>query len=174
VLGRENTKWTAVGYIVNSASPSPLYPLYRFYAETNIATPPIALFGLFAVQVNQLFNGQVTSMSYIMDGVVHLRLRAYDTTGTWINNAYQPYTNAMNTLLLAPANDEAQIYMFSNTVPAAVELELGVLEDGARNRAESLSVNPAAQANYLAQQAGRVHLFRQRVTIPNVDPTAYQ
>ena len=31
-----------------------------------------------------------------------------------------------------------------------------------------------AQSNYLAQQAGKVHLFRQRVAIPNVDPSAYR
>ena len=66
------------------------------------------------------------------------------------------------------------MYMFSNAVPASVELELGVLEDRPLARAESLSQNYTAQTNYLAQQAGAVHLFRQRVTIPNVDPTAYQ
>jgi hypothetical protein len=30
------------------------------------------------------------------------------------------------------------------------------------------------QLEYLKKQSGTVHLFRQRVTIPNVDPTAYQ
>ena len=40
VLGKDNTKWTGTGYIVNSSSSSPLYPLYRFYAETNIDANP--------------------------------------------------------------------------------------------------------------------------------------
>jgi len=31
-----------------------------------------------------------------------------------------------------------------------------------------------AQLTYLQNQSGHVHLFRQRVTVPNVDPTAYQ
>jgi len=32
---------------------------------------------------------------------------------------------------------------------------------------------PLARSNYLAQRVGQVHLFRQRVSIPNVDPSAY-
>ena len=51
---------------------------------------------------------------------------------------------------------------------------MGVLEDRTLQRAESLSASPAAEDKYLAQQAGAVHIFRQRVSIPNVDPSAYQ
>jgi hypothetical protein len=64
--------------------------------------------------------------------------------------------------------------MFSNTVPASVEVEMGVLEDATLAHAESLSQNYNAETNFLAGQAGTVHLFRQRVTIPNFDSTAYQ
>ena len=64
---------------------------------------------------------------------------------------------------------EANLYMFSNTVPAAVEVQIGVLEDRIRQRAESI-LNVNARSNYLAQQAGAVHLFRQRVTIPDFQP----
>jgi hypothetical protein len=69
--------------------------------------------------------------------------------------------------------------MCSNTLPASVEIQLGVLEDRTLQRATSLSTNSpgsgflSPQLNYMAQQAGKVHLFRQRVTIPNCDPTAY-
>jgi hypothetical protein len=178
VLGRNNTTWTGTGYIVNTASTSPLYPLYRFYAETNITCSPAVLSGLFFTEIQ---NAQWTNMSHLVDGVVGLTVRAYDPNGNWINNYYQPYTNALNTAFLYPPMSgigngygEAQLYMFSNAVPASVELELGVLEDRPLAHAESLPLNSTAQLNYLAQQAGAVHLFRQRVTIPNVDPTAYQ
>jgi type II secretory pathway component PulJ len=171
VLGRNNTTWTGTGYIVNTASDNPLYPLYRFYAETNTVNSPQVLFQQFA---SYIFNGQWTNMSHLVDGVVHLTVRAYDANGNWINNYYQPYTNALNTYFLPTAYGEQQLYMFSNAVPASVELELGVLEDRPLAHAESLPDNSAVQTNYLAQQAGAVHLFRQRVTIPNVDPTAYQ
>jgi hypothetical protein len=64
--------------------------------------------------------------------------------------------------------------MFSNTLPASVEIEMGVLEDRSLRRAESLSGSHSALTNYLAGCAGQVHVFRQRVSIPNVDPSAYQ
>ncbi len=172
VLGRENTKWTATGYIVDTTSSSPLYPLYRFYAETNTAYSPQLLVQQFA---NYVFFAQWTNMSHLIDGVVHLTVRAYDTNGTWINNYSQPYTNALNTYFLSTAYGEPQIYMYSNTVPASVELELGVLEDRVLARAESLPTSPVdRRTSYLQGQSGALHLFRQRVTIPNADPTAYQ
>jgi hypothetical protein len=64
--------------------------------------------------------------------------------------------------------------MFSNTLPASVEIEMGVLEDRALQRAESLSGSFLAQSNYLAGSASQVHIFRQRVSISKVDPAAYQ
>ena len=55
-----------------------------------------------------------------------------------------------------------------------------LLEDRTLARAESLPNNaPAVPPNdrqtiYLQGQSGVVHLFRQRVSIPNVDRSAYQ
>jgi hypothetical protein len=54
-----------------------------------------------------------------------------------------------------------------------VDFELGILEQSAYDRYKSLPVYNA-QTNYLAHQAGHVHLFRQRVSVRNVDPAAYQ
>jgi len=166
VLGRNNDKWTATGYIVDSGSTSPLYPLYRFYGETNVANSPWSLYYNFKTT-------QYTNMSHLMDGVVHLTVHAYDTNGTWISKSIYNYTNAVNTYFLSTAYGEPQLYMYSNTVPASVELELGVLEDRILARAESRPTT-ALQAQYLADKSGNVHIFRQHVSIPNVDPTAYQ
>ena len=66
------------------------------------------------------------------------------------------------------------MYMCSNTLPAAVEIQMGVLEDRILQRASSMPMGSVVQINYLAQQAGKLHLFRQRVNIPNVDPNGYQ
>jgi hypothetical protein len=66
------------------------------------------------------------------------------------------------------------LYEFwSNAVPAFVELEIGILEDRAWERFKSLS-DAASQYRYISNQAGRVHLFRQRISIRNVDPLAYR
>jgi hypothetical protein len=185
MLGRENTKWIGIGYVVDNTNASNLYPLYRFYAETNIQADPLSLFANF---FNAVKFSEWTNMSHVIDGVVQLTVRAQDLQGRPINDYYQPYTNALNTQFLSPTTvppaspgyGEAQIYMYSNTVPASVELELGVMEDAAIARAESLPNNAPglppndARTQFLEKQSGRVHLFRQRVTIPNVDPTAYQ
>ena len=182
VLGRQNANWTGAGYIVNSGSTNSLYPLYRFYAQTNVAGNPLTLFYAFETQI---FNGQWTNLSHVLDGVVHLTLRAYDTNGVWLTNSYglgRPLT-VRNTWFSPPQWGEVGFTFFSNSVPASVEVQLGVLEDRAIARAASLGIagyspSPSApttaQWQYLQNQAGRVHLFRQRVNIPNVDPSAYQ
>jgi len=186
VLGRENTKWTGVGYIVDSSASgsTSLYPLYRFYAETNVLNPPESLFYAFVSEINK--PTPWTNLSHLVDGVVHLTVRAFDHEGRWIQqNSLPLYTNAQNVAYVYPpsygnGHGEAQFYMFSNTVPASVELELGILEDRALARAESLGVSGTAPYNvprqwqFLANQSGSVHLFRQRVSIPNFDPAAYQ
>ena len=168
VLGRNNTTWTGTGYLVDTAHASPLYGLYRFYAETNVMFPPQTLFQQFQAAMSS----PAANMSHLIDGVVHLNVRAYDPNGVWINGYTWPYTNGNNTFFFPPSYGETQFYMVGNMVPAAVEVELGVVEDRILQRAESRP--PALQAQYLSDKSGSVHLFRQRVTIPNVDPTAYQ
>ena len=44
---------------------------------------------------------------------------------------------------------------------------------GIQKAVESIG-DATARNTYLAQQAGKVHVFRQRVWIRNVDPSAYQ
>jgi nitric oxide reductase large subunit len=66
----------------------------------------------------------------------------------------------------------SQCYFMSNAIPASVQIELGTMEDHTLVHAEGLSgVN---QSNYLANAAGQVHIFRQRVWIRNIDLTAYE
>jgi hypothetical protein len=178
VLGRNNQKWTGVGYVVNATNANPLFPLYRFYAETNIAQAPITLYWAF---INAVNHSQWTNMSHVLDGVVHLTVRPYDFNGYWMTNFTEvegnQWTSSRNDWFSYPFSGEVGCYFFSNTIPAAVELDLGVLEDRTLQRAESLgggTVLNAAQTNYLWQQAGHVYLFRQRVHMPNVDPAGYQ
>jgi prepilin-type N-terminal cleavage/methylation domain-containing protein len=181
ILTRQNTTWTGTGYFVDTASTNYLNPLYRFSISTNFqAASPAMLYTNF-------LNTPVANMSHLMDGVVHLTVRAYDINGRWMTNlvtVYGPnpgytipgFTTNRNTLFFPPTLGEVGFYMYSNTVPAAVEVRIGVLEDRTIQRAESLpNFSPSwAQSNFLAQQAGKVHLFRQRFPIRNVDPSAYQ
>jgi hypothetical protein len=178
ILSRVNTKWTGTGYIVDSSSSNPLFPLYRFYMETNVGANPVGLYWSFT---NAVHGQQWTNMSHVMDGVTHLVVRAFDNNGDWLTNGYSRWqTNRpVNVWFSPPEWGEVGCTFYSNSVPAAVEVQLGVFEDRTVRRAESMGAGLAPSANnaqwsYLQGQAGHVQVFRQRVTIPNLDSTAYQ
>jgi prepilin-type N-terminal cleavage/methylation domain-containing protein len=169
--------WVGTGYAVGTNSPDgALYPLYRFYMTTNTITgTPASLFNTFA----SLQYTNTTNWSHLMDGVVGLTVRAYDPNGFLMTNTCDFYngqfiTNQNTGFFLPPAWGEVGFYMYSNTIPAAVEVEMGVLEDAILQRAEGFNGNSPAQQNYLSNHVGQVHVFRQRIVIRNVDPTAYQ
>lgn len=169
ILSRNNVNgqdiWTGTGYVVDTGSTTEIYPLYRFSASTNAgAAGPAVLF-------NDFMNTPIAGMSHLMDGVVDLTVRAFDPNGAWMTAGS---TNAQNVTFLPVTLGVGGFFMYSNTLPASVEIEMGVLEDRTLQRAGSLSASSTAQASYLQRQAGAVHIFRQRVSIPNVDPSAYQ
>jgi prepilin-type N-terminal cleavage/methylation domain-containing protein len=179
ILSRNNVNgspsWIGTGYVVDTNSPDGgLYPLYRFYETTNIITGnPASLYNDFSS--TSLTNSP--PWSHLMDGVVHLIVRAYDANGVWMN--WQNWQNGFvtsNNIAYQPIQfGEGGFYMFSNMVPASVEIEMGVLEDHTLQHAEGLIPSGTnAVTSYLAQHVGQVHLFRQRVPIRNVDPSAYQ
>jgi hypothetical protein len=183
ILGRENTKWTGTGYVVNSGSSVPLFPLYRYYAEKNISANPYTLLTNFLATI---YYSQWTNMSHVMDGVVHLTVDTYDVNGYQMTNTYQFHGNLnttnRNIVFVPPLSPDSRVgfAFYTNAVPAAVELELGILEDRTLQRAQSLGIQGTPpslntpQWTYLQNQSGHVQLFRQRVNIPNVDPSAYQ
>lgn len=176
ILSRGNVNggdnWIGTGYAVVTNSPGgSLYSLYRF--TTNypaMTTSPAQLF------YNDFFNflsaPTNSSYSHLMDGVVHLRLYAFDNNGQIMNAFnYPDETNNFAIYQLNPslAPDEYGCIFYSNKVPASVEVEMGVLEDSTLQHTESAS-DPTS---YLSNHVGQVHIFRQRVPIRNVDPTAY-
>jgi prepilin-type N-terminal cleavage/methylation domain-containing protein len=182
------------------AGPGPVCTLYRYEASQTadgFRQNPSLLFAGFNYARGMTNDLSSTNVSRIIDGVVHFRIRPHDTDGWLIpfNPVWRrPYTNypsavRSTNLFWQPdpypkpdppdpmpnqALGEFTQYVFvSNAVPAFVEFELGVLEEQTLQRYNSL---PAAErrADYLQDQAGRVHLFRQRVAVRNVDPSAYQ
>jgi prepilin-type N-terminal cleavage/methylation domain-containing protein len=177
ILSRENQTWTGTGYVVitNSVNGNP-YSLYRFSMTTNVsaANGPLMLFNNF---INSPYTTYTNSppWSHLLDGVITLRVRAYDPNGIWLTNGYafQNMPTIKNTYFFAPVLGEVGFLMYSNTLPASVEIEMATLEDRTLQRAESRPVGPLRDA-YLQGQAGKVHVFRQRVAIPNVDPAAYR
>ena len=175
ILSRGNLNgvptWYGTGYAV-VLTPTNTYSLYRF--STNLpAAQAGAPYNLFSVFYNN-FLGAPDQYSHLLDGVVGFRVHAFDLNGGLIHRN-QANLIQTNSVPFTAANQLGEIgYLFySNAVPAAVEIEMSTLEDRTLQRADS---RPTAvlRNQYLQDQAGRVHVFRQRVAIPNVDPAAYQ
>lgn len=163
-LSRHNQTWAGIGYLVTPRNDG-VAALYRYYGTNSFGQDPGLLYSTF-------LSTPLTNMSRIVDGVVHFKVRAFDTNGVWINFNH-PRPAVANILAQQFAFGEPRdLRFYSNAVPAFVEFELGVLENRVLERARSIPV--AARRAYLEKQASRVHLFRMRVPIRNVDPTAYQ
>jgi len=173
--GRDN--WVGTGYVVDGLNTTNLYPLYRFTTNAPAVSDPAALFNAFMAGVTTtVFTN--TGWSHLMDGVIHLTVQPYDLGGYPMTNTLQWKSGRLvlnrNILFYSPVNGYSGSYFYSNVVPASVELQMAVIEDRTLQRAQSLAVSYSAMTNYLAAQSGTVHVFRQIVTIPNVDRSAYQ
>ncbi len=185
ILGQNNLNghaaWVGTGYAVFPGATNDLYPLYRYYVTTNVEeTPnPVVLFNTFLANVETPLGYTNLNWSHLLDGVVDLRVRIYNHQGYWMTNyTTYPYTNILiltnGAAFMPPAWGEAGFYLFSNALPASVEVQMGLLENNVIRRASTWTNGSVQQNNYLSGQAGGLHLFRQRVMIPNVDLSAYQ
>lgn len=175
-LSRHNQDWTGVGYyVLPNYDNAGIGALYRFVYTTN--GPNVGR--LSQIYWNDLANGRITNR--VADGIVHLKLRAFDPYGRLItpffrtNDALAGITNFWSTIL----PNEMNSYYTSNAVPASIELELGILEKEAFDRFKGLGVADTTvvrdmQRNFLSNRAAQVHIFRQRIPIRNVDPSVYQ
>jgi len=176
ILSRGNQNgvptWYGTGYAVY-VSPTNLYSLYRFSASSPVAAAyePASLYYVNFQNFLAAPNG--TNCSHLLDGVVAFKLSPFDADGKLI------FTNRTNIRTNYSPNGVCCLF-FSNALPASVEIEMATLEDRTLQRAESRGISGQspltvpAQWQYLAGQAGKLHVFRQRVTIPNVDPAAYR
>lgn len=174
--------------------------LYRFSVRTNVLrddglpADPTAIFRAFqAACVSGSANSRIIS-NRICDGVVHFYLRAFAPNGFPIfsdgvntnafyradNGLTRPWTFGAVRGAWTQASSRypdtlAGCYFLSNAVPACVDMELGILDQRTWERYNAVGA-PAAQLAYLQRTniSSRVQLFRQRIPVRNVDPSAYQ
>jgi len=179
-LTRENQTWRGIGYLVGPPALG-VGTLYRFSQETNSSVETLRT--NFDFVASQLYRNRVTTnlLTRMVDGVVHLRVRAYNTNGFLIvsNVLSEPFVQVKWDTRPPISGTEVDYYFWSNAVPAYVELEIGFLEDRAVGRFKSLGSPSATSANavqqqYLTNHVGQVHLFRRRVAIRDVDTLAYK
>jgi len=179
-LTRENQTWRGIGYLVGPPAFG-VGTLYRFWQETNSSVGMLRT--NFDTAATQLYRNRFPTnlLTRMVDGVVHLRVRAYNTNGFLIvsNVLSEPFIQVKWDPRTPISGTEVDYYFWSNAVPAYVELEIGFLEDRAVGRFKSLGSPTATSANavqqqYLQNHVGQVHLFRRRVAIRDVDTLAYK
>ncbi len=183
-LTSSNQIWTAIGYRLSTPDAG-AGTLYRYsYTVPN----PLNSAAWVPVMFNDFSETPVTNtnrFNRVADGIVHLRVRAFNPNGQWItgnlpNNKDASGNDYLKSDIRWPNTVGALIpyeiglYKFlSNAVPAAVEIELGFLETRTLERVNALPT-PALRRNYLSNHVGQVHMFRQRIPISTVDVKAYQ
>lgn len=194
---RRNREWVGVGYFVREYDPmtgnvirpvvgssppkSGVGVLYRYETSAYPLTQrgPVDLFAEFyRVAYANRWVGNNLPPARIIDGVLNFKFHAYDTNGVLLTRDLPqkvPYSKSwisMGTGNTPPGVVDRYMF-FSNAVPASVEMELGILEDRAWDRYRSLP-DSNGRYRYLTNQIGRVHVFRERIPIRNVDPVAYR
>jgi len=195
MLTRNNRTWVGIGYCVrtNDAQGRLWYPeigsgqagagsLYRYSSSVPVivtnAGPTVGLpvnpFVLYNNFIAAAQPGSTLISNRVCDGVVHFRVRAFDTNGVLIVNGSSLNTYIEYNSPRAPG--EVWSYAFyTNAVPAFVETELGLLEPRSFTRFTSIG-DPAASLRYITRDdiTAHVQLFRHRIAIQNVDPLAFQ
>lgn len=161
-LSRVGDEWKGIAYRVGPTN-SGAGTLYRLLATSNNSTnsfgppPPYPNVAALSSHVTLATLNNNANFHRVADGIVHLRLRAYDTNGVLITSNNIPDVQLVGG------------YIFSNqALPAYVDLELGILEPKALSQFKARSENPARALAYLTNQVDKVHLFRQRIPIRTV------
>ncbi len=199
-LSRETNKWVGTGYRVLGTD---VGTLYRFSTSTNYYELNFTnLMGAF-MQTPMTNAAGVLNTNYnrMTEGVIHLRLIAYDPDGLRLDATSSSSTNmhpnyrilrldssgrtiglVSSALGIADANvilrpdpvdpfrQETRFLFTSNALPDYVELELGVLDPATLKQYRSLLDSPKTAESFLKNQAGKVHLFRQRIPIRTALP----
>jgi prepilin-type N-terminal cleavage/methylation domain-containing protein len=147
-LSRMNDEWVGTAYRISNAV-SGVGTLYRL-VERQTTNNPWFFASNFAIATP--YNN--TNFRRVMDGVVHFTVELYDTNGWFILPANNAYPSALG-------------YAVTNgMLPAYVDVELAVLEPIPLEKFRyRYDVNTVQAGTYLANQAARTHVFRQRVPI---------
>lgn len=163
------TNWTGIGFQVLDPvrldSGNIYGTLYRFSTNSN------------QLYVNEFYGAslrlpsqlaQSGQLNRVLDGVVHFRVTPLNREGVSFevlrNQGRLPSTNVvvgsdvLNSVVYG-SNYEFQ----EREVPAYVEIELGIVEPVILEQLKSLP--PAAQRQYLQEQAGKMHIYRQQIPI---------
>jgi prepilin-type N-terminal cleavage/methylation domain-containing protein len=156
-LTRYGREFTAIGYRVIAAN-NGVGTLSRY--TTNARPWQVDPTNLIADVIHQ----HPRQFTPVLDGVIHFRAVPYDAYGVPMivrpTNLYAP-----EVLLERDFGGYTRYTFLSNALPAYLEIELGVLEPRTLEQFKTFPQGSDRAKQFLAEHAGQVHLFRQRVPV---------
>ncbi len=180
-----NNTWVGIGYAVsnwfnnsNNGSPFPgVGTLYRYVATTN--APLFSTNLLFSNFNYQIGSNTFTNTLFhrIADGVVHLKIYAFDAGGneTCYESNYDAfgqtsvgnYSYLRYPVIVTNLATNVPPY-WTNYLPHSIDIELGILEPEAFEHVRALYASgaTAAAGQFLTNAAGQVEIFRRHIIIP--------
>lgn len=165
-LSRMNTDWNAGGYrVLPEYKDAGVGTLYRWGSNAHVRLGSSNYFAWYQ-------SAPLSNYNRVAEGVVHFRVRAFDPHGNLINPGMTNWPRQMYFYTNPIAADQASVVATNQAIPAFLELEMGMLEQPVYQRWKSLA-SAEAQRNYLSNNSARVHIFRQRVPVRNVDFSVY-
>ncbi len=174
-----NSTWLGVGYYVSNwftngtgGKLPGVGTLYRYVAQTN---GPMITNNFF---YTNLWAGGASNFHRIADGVIHLKIYAYDANGNENTNELLYPDGPVSYPNVSPVSWNSTNFV-TNYLPHSIDIELGVLEPeafehvralytagaGAYAAAGTYLTNAAAQV-YLTNAAAQVQVYRQHIIIP--------
>lgn len=167
-----NRQWRAIGYKVYPSTHG-VGALYRMECTWTSEPGRMLTFQNITNATWQFFyQFDPLRFSKIADGVVHFRARPWFDPELAENPLW---TNRVTGRVVLATGDGTWIFR-SNAIPAALEIELGVLEPDvlARTRVWIESGDPDRPRAYLKDKPAAVHLFKRMVRIPAFDSERYK
>jgi hypothetical protein len=162
---RYNDDWTGELFRVGDADLG-VGTLYRLVTN-NINAPFVSDYIRSPAARNLPLNATL-NFDRVIDGVVHFRILPFDSLGILITNKNSASVPGLVYSDRKIQGELVPTYSFTtNALPAAVDVELGVLEPKALEQFRARTNNPAKAQEYLLRQAGRIHFFKQRVELRN-------
>jgi hypothetical protein len=166
VMTRRGDEWVGITYRVDHTDGTGTDrgggTLYRSIVSTNPWTSSAQrvtvsnLFGKISQPVSVITNNPLLNFHRVADGVVHLRVRAFDEAGRLF-----PEGDYGNLVLGQPV---AGTYHFTNSVPAYLDIEIAML-DGRGLKQFEAQTGAVPARGYLTNHIYRVQLFGHRIPL---------
>jgi len=180
VKNMEN-KWEGHGYWVSnsvvlddSKNPKTGVGSLYYFRTTRLISQPSLCYQDFLRELDPARDENNKQSVKLLDGIVHMRVRAYDTSGVVYRQTNSTPALSTNSVIVdvesnsTLKNPNIRMMLFKNqSLPRFVELELGVLEDQTLTQLKGVGVN-AERETFLYRKSDRIHLFRQQIPIRTV------